>query len=239
MKLYPAIDIKNGKCVRLRQGDFDKVTVYGDDPVAMALEWKKQGAVRLHVVDLDGARSGESPNLGIIKDIVDKTGLMVQTGGGIRSFEAITARLDAGVERVIIGTRAVKEPEFAGEAVKRFGAERIVAGLDGRGEYASVSGWEQDSDRTILELAWLLENMGVKTVIYTDITRDGMLTGPNIIYTEKLVRETGMDIIASGGIGSEADLERLENARVHGAILGKSLYEGRIMLKDALRKYDV
>ena len=162
MILYPAIDIKGGKCVRLKQGDFDKVTVYGEDPMVAAKDWLAQGAQWLHVIDLDGARSGESPNLTIIGKIADETGLKIQTGGGIRSFEAIESRLNAGVTRVIIGTRAVNEPEFVDEAIKRFGADRIVVGLDGHGEYASTAGWEQDSDRTILDLAHDFEKMGLK-----------------------------------------------------------------------------
>ncbi|MCR5322391.1 MAG: 1-(5-phosphoribosyl)-5-[(5-phosphoribosylamino)methylideneamino]imidazole-4-carboxamide isomerase [Lachnospiraceae bacterium] len=237
MKLYPAIDIKGGKCVRLKQGDFDQVTVYNEDPLVVARDWKAKGAEFIHVIDLDGARSGESPNLQIIRNIVDETGLFIQTGGGIRSLEAINSRIEAGVGRVIIGTRAVNEPEFVREAIKKFGADRIVVGLDGHGEYASVAGWEQDSDKTILDLAHGFEKMGVKTIIYTDISRDGMLTGPNIIYTEKLINETNIDIIASGGIGSPLDLELLQEIGASGAILGKSLYEGKIDLKDAILRF--
>ncbi|MCR5768394.1 MAG: 1-(5-phosphoribosyl)-5-[(5-phosphoribosylamino)methylideneamino]imidazole-4-carboxamide isomerase [Lachnospiraceae bacterium] len=237
MKLYPAIDIKGGKCVRLKQGDFDQVTVYNEDPVIVAKEWKAQGADCIHVIDLDGARSGESPNLKIIGDIIRETGLYIQTGGGIRSIEAIRSRLDVGVGRVIIGTRAVREPEFVREAIETFGAERIVVGLDGHEEYAAVAGWEEDSDKTILDLAQGFEKMGVKTIIYTDISRDGMLGGPNIIYTERLINETNIDIIASGGIGSPLDLELLEEIGAAGAILGKSLYEGRINLREALMNH--
>ena len=237
MKLYPAIDIKGGKCVRLKQGDFDQVTVYNEDPVIVAKEWKAQGADCIHVIDLDGARSGESPNLKIIGDIIRETGLYIQTGGGIRSIEAIRSRLDVGVGRVIIGTRAVREPEFVREAIETFGAERIGVGLDGHEEYAAVAGWEEDSDKTILDLAQGFEKMGVKTIIYTDISRDGMLGGPNIIYTERLINETNIDIIASGGIGSPLDLELLEEIGAAGAILGKSLYEGRINLREALMNH--
>ncbi|MBO4415789.1 MAG: 1-(5-phosphoribosyl)-5-[(5-phosphoribosylamino)methylideneamino]imidazole-4-carboxamide isomerase [Lachnospiraceae bacterium] len=237
MILYPAIDIKGGKCVRLKQGDFDQVTVYGDDPMNAAKDWLSQGASWLHVIDLDGARSGQSPNLEIIGRIADETGLKIQTGGGIRSFEAIESRLDAGVSRVIIGTRAVNEPEFVAEAIEKFGAERIVVGLDGHGEFASTAGWEQDSNKTILDLAKEFEKMGVKNIIYTDISRDGMLEGPNITYTERLICETGIDIIASGGIGSPLDLEILEEIGAAGAVLGKSLYEGKISLKNAILKH--
>lgn len=237
MILYPAIDIKGGKCVRLKQGDFDQVTVYGDDPMNAAKDWLSQGASWLHVIDLDGARSGQSPNLEIIGRIADETGLKIQTGGGIRSFEAIESRLDAGVSRVIIGTRAVNEPEFVAEAIEKFGADRIVVGLDGHGEFASTAGWEQDSNKTILDLAKEFEKMGVKNIIYTDISRDGMLEGPNITYTERLICETGIDIIASGGIGSPLDLEILEEIGAAGAVLGKSLYEGKISLKNAILKH--
>lgn len=237
MILYPAIDIKGGKCVRLKQGDFDQVTVYGEDPMVAAKDWQSQGATWLHVIDLDGARSGQSPNLETIRKIADETGLKIQTGGGIRSIEAIQSRLDAGVSRVIIGTRAVNEPEFVAEAIEKFGADRIVVGLDGHGEYASIAGWEKDSDRTILDLAHDFEKMGVKNIIYTDISKDGMLTGPNIAYTEKLICETEIDIIASGGISSPLDLEILEDIGAAGAVLGKSLYEGKISLKHAIQKH--
>lgn len=236
MRLYPAIDIRNGKCVRLRQGSFADVTVYNDDPVSVAAEWKAQGAEYIHVVDLDGAQAGRSVNLGIIRSIAETTGLPVQTGGGIRSLDNIRDRLDAGVTRVIIGTKAVNEPEFVAEAIAKFGADRIVVGLDGRGGIAATAGWEQESGIEILDLAQKFETMGVRTIVYTDISRDGMLTGPDIEYTEKLVNETGIDIIASGGVSSGFDLERLEDIRVEGAILGKSLYEGRIILKDEIAK---
>jgi len=236
MKLYPAIDIRNGKCVRLRQGRFDELTVYNDDPVAAALEWKKQGAGYIHVVDLDGAKAGDSSNIAVIGKIAEATGLPIQTGGGIRSLDNIKQRLDAGVARVIIGTKAVNEPEFVAEALLRFGAERIVVGLDGRGEAAATYGWEQDSSSTILDLACRFAGMGVETIVYTDITRDGMLSGPNFEYTKKLIDNTGIDIIASGGIAESSDLTKLEKIGAAGAILGKSLYEGRISLAEETAK---
>lgn len=237
MRLYPAIDIRGGKCVRLRQGKFDNVTVYNDDPVSVAMEWKAQGAEYIHVVDLDGAQAGNAANLDIIGHIAESTGLPVQTGGGIRTLDDIRARLDAGAQRVIIGTVAVQNPQFVADAIARFGAEHIVVGLDGKGEKAAVRGWEEESDKSILDLAVEFDKMGVRTIVYTDISRDGMLSGPNIIYTEKLVNETGLDIIASGGVAEPCDLGRLEEIGVEGVILGKSLYEGTIVLKNEIEKY--
>lgn len=231
MRLYPAIDIRNGKAVRLRQGSFSDVTVYNDDPLAIAREFLACKAEYIHVVDLDAARLGESVNSEIISRIAKETGLPVETGGGIRTFKNIELKLNAGVKRVIIGTKAVREPEFVGEAVKRFGSDAIVVGLDGRNGLAAVEGWEKESDASIIELAKTFGQMGVKTIIYTDISRDGMLTGPDIEYTERLVNETGLDIIASGGVSSSFDLERLCEIGVEGAIIGKAYYEGKIDLK--------
>lgn len=237
MVLFPAIDIKNGKCVRLRQGKFDDLTVYNDDPVVAACAWRDQGAEYIHVVDLDGAREGTSFNLGILTAIAEETGLPIQTGGGIRSMENIQQRLDAGATRVIIGTKAVMEPEFVREALARYGNGKIVVGLDGRGEAAATYGWEQESTKTIIDLAREFALMGVATIVYTDITRDGMMTGPNIEYTRKLVDKTGIEVIASGGVSSLSDLDKLKRIGATGAILGKALYEGKLELADAVAKY--
>ncbi len=236
MILYPAIDIKDGKCVRLRQGRFDDVTVYEEDPVLAARHWRDEGAGHIHVVDLDGAKTGTSANLKIISRIAEETGIHVQTGGGIRSIENIRERLEAGAGRVIIGTKAVMEPEFVREALAEFGSDRIVVGLDGRGEAAATYGWEQDSSRTIMELACEFAEMGVKTIVYTDISRDGMLSGPNFEYTSKLASRTGIDIIASGGISSSADIDKLARMGAAGVIMGKALYEGKIVLRDEIAK---
>lgn len=236
MRLYPAIDIKNGKAVRLKQGDFNAQTVYDDDPVAVAKRWAEAGAEYIHVVDLDGALAGSAVNLKVIGDIVRTTGLPVQTGGGIRTLDNIRDRLDAGVTRVIIGTKAVTDPQFVAGAIKEFGADRIVVGLDGRGGKAATHGWESESDKSILELACDFAKMGVKTIVYTDISRDGMLCGPDIEYTAKLVKETGIDIIASGGISAPSDLDDAEKIGAEGAILGKSLYEKKIDLAAEINK---
>lgn len=237
MRIYPAIDIRGGKCVRLRQGLFDDMTVYYENPVEVALGFREAGARYIHVVDLDGALAGRSVNTEVIANIAKETGLPVQTGGGIRSLRNIEDKLNAGVARVIIGTKAVKEPEFVAEAIREFGAEHIVAGLDGKNGKAAVSGWEKDSDLEIIELAFQLKMYGLKTVVYTDIARDGMLTGPNFEYTQKLVEKTGLDIIASGGVGSAEDIDAIEKAGVEGVITGKAIYEGRINLKEVLAKY--
>jgi len=237
MRIYPAIDIRNGHAVRLRKGVFDDMTVYSDDPVSIAKEFVACGAEYIHVVDLDAARVGESENSRVIADIVRETGLPVQTGGGIRTFDSIKTKLDAGVARVIIGTRAVREPEFVEEAIKRFGADKIVVGLDAKNGFAAVEGWEKESTKSVLDLAQQFEKMGVKTIVYTDISRDGMLTGPDIETTEKLVNTTGIDIIASGGVGSPFDLVRLHEISVEGVIVGKAYYEGKVDLKKEIAQY--
>ena len=238
MRIYPAIDIRGGKCVRLRQGVFADMTVYNDDPVKVALGFKEKGAEYIHVVDLDGALEGYSVNAQVISDIAKETGLPVQTGGGIRSLENIGKKLDAGVARVIIGTKAVKEPEFVRLAIETFGAEHIVAGLDGRNGKAAVAGWEKESESDIIELALRFKEYGLRTVVYTDISRDGMLTGPDFDYTTRLVNETGLDIIASGGVGSEEDIDRIAEKGVEGVITGKAIYEGKIDLARVLSKYN-
>lgn len=238
MRLYPAIDIKNGKCVRLRQGSFADVTVYEENPVKVARAWKEAGAEYIHIVDLDGALEGRFVNADIIREIAGSVNIPVQTGGGIRSLENIRERLDAGVSRVIIGTKAVKEPEFVAEAVKIFGSECIVAGLDGKAGMAAVEGWEKYSEKTVIDLAFTMKNAGVNNIVYTDISRDGMLTGPDFGYTGRLVSETGLNIIASGGVSGMEDLERLSKMGVEGVIIGKALYEGKIDLKQAIMLYN-
>ena len=237
MRIYPAIDIRGGKCVRLRQGVFADMTVYYDDPVEVAMGFKEKGAEYIHVVDLDGALEGYGVNAKVISRIAEETGLPVQTGGGIRSLENIESKLNAGVARVIIGTKAVKEPEFVRDAIINFGAEHIVAGLDGRNGNAAVSGWEKESGIDIIKLALRFKEYGLKTVVYTDISRDGMLTGPDYDYTSRLVNETGLDIIASGGVGSEEDIDLIADCGVEGVITGKAIYEGKIDLKRVIDKY--
>jgi phosphoribosylformimino-5-aminoimidazole carboxamide ribotide isomerase len=234
MQLYPAIDIKGGKCVRLSQGRFDDVKVYYEDPAYVAAHWAGLGATYLHVVDLDGAVKGSSVNREAIRNIGRSIDIPFEAGGGIRTLTDIEELLELGASRVIIGTKAVEDPDFVFKAVEIYGADHIVLGLDARDGKVAVKGWLEDSARTAEEFCLDMKKAGIKTVIYTDISRDGMLCGPNITSTKKLSEATGMEIIASGGISRMEDLAELKNAGIPGAILGKALYEGRIDLVKAV-----
>lgn len=237
MQLYPAIDMKDGQCVRLTQGLFDNVKVYSQDPGEMARLWVSQGADFLHLVDLDGALAGLSVNEPVIRRIVETVDVPVQVGGGIRSRETVEAMLKLGVRRVIIGTKAVKEPEFVKELTKTFGPERIVVGVDAKDGMVAVEGWEKVSQVTALDLCRQMREYGVRHVVYTDISRDGMLSGPNVAATRKLTEETEMDIIASGGVSCMEDLQELFDQGIKGAIIGKALYEKRLDLGEAVRRF--
>jgi phosphoribosylformimino-5-aminoimidazole carboxamide ribotide isomerase len=239
MQLYPAIDLKDGQCVRLKQGEFKEITVYSQKPEEVAALWQSQGATFLHLVDLDGALAGRSVNEKVIKKITDTVSMPIEIGGGIRSEEAIESMLSLGVARVIIGTKAVENPEFIRDMVKKFGQDRIVAGVDAKDGMVAVEGWEKISGITASELCNRMNEYGVRHIVYTDISRDGMLTGPNVEYTKKLTEETGMDIIASGGMSSMEDLRQLYRAGVRGAIIGKALYEKRIDLKEAIEAFEM
>lgn len=238
MQLYPAIDIKNGTCVRLRQGQFQNVKVYSDSPAQMAERWAAEGATFLHLVDLDGALQGQLVNEEAIREVTRRVSVPVQLGGGIRSLENIEALLKLGIFRVIIGTKAVEDPEFVRQAVERFGADRVAVGVDAKDGLVATRGWETVSSRTAVDLCRQMEEMGVGTVIYTDIARDGMLQGPNVEQTRKLAEKTGLTVIASGGISSLEDLEELKAAGIPGAILGKALYEERFRLREALVRFE-
>ncbi len=238
MQLYPAIDIKGGQCVRLRQGQFQDVKVYSDSPAKVAEHWAAEGASFLHLVDLDGALAGRLVNEEAILEVTRRVEIPVQLGGGIRSLENIEALLELGVFRVIIGTKAVEDPGFVRQAVERFGAAHIAVGVDAKDGLVATRGWESVSSRTAVDLCRQMEDMGVRTVIYTDIARDGMLQGPNVAMTQKLAENTGLEVIASGGISSLADLEELKAAGIPGAILGKSLYEKKIDLREALSRME-
>lgn len=238
MQLYPAIDLKDGQCVRLKQGEFKEITVYSQKPEEVAALWQSQGATFLHLVDLDGALAGRSVNDKVIKKIADTVSIPIEIGGGIRSEEAIESMLSLGAARVIIGTKAVENPEFIRDMVKQFGQDRIVAGVDAKDGMVAVEGWEKISGITASELCGRMKEYGVRHIVYTDISRDGMLTGPNVEYTKKLTEETGMNIIASGGMSSMEDLRQLYHAGVRGAIIGKALYENRIDLKEAIEAFE-
>lgn len=238
MKLFPAIDIKNGQCVRLRQGSFRDVLVYSDLPLKVAKEWEAFGASFIHVVDLDGALVGHSVNDGVIKDIVSNINIPIQLGGGIRSIKDIENKLSLGINRVIIGTKAASDPGFMKEAISIFGPDRIVAGIDAKDGIVAVEGWERLSDFNAVSLALEMKNVGVETIVYTDIAKDGMLQGPNVHYTAEMVEETGLKIIASGGVSSLKDLEILNDIKVYGAIIGKALYEKKIDFKKAVTMFE-
>ena len=237
MQLYPAIDLKDGQCVRLTQGRFDDAAIYETDPVQAALRWQKEGAAFLHLVDLDGARTGRSVNAEAVASIVRAVSIPVQLGGGIRTRQAAAEALKMGIRRVIVGTRAVKDPAFIRQLIEEFGPERIVAGIDARDGMAAVDGWETLSARPALELCLQMRDCGVRHIVYTDISRDGMLTGPNVEATRRLTEATGLDIIASGGISSMEDLQQLQENGIRGAIIGKALYEKRIDLRQAVLRF--
>lgn len=237
MKLYPAIDLKDGNCVRLLQGDYNEVTIYGSSPAEMAKKWESLGGTYLHIVDLDGAKEGKGINDAAIRQIVAAVQIPIELGGGIRTLEDIKRQLDQGVGRVILGSAAIKNKGLVKEAIETFGADKIVVGVDAKGGKVAVEGWLEVTDTTALSFCKELEAIGVTTVIYTDIAKDGMMQGPNIEETAKLVEATQLDIIASGGVSSMEDLERLEAIGVHGAIIGKALYIGAIDLREASERF--
>ncbi len=232
MKIYPAIDIKNGVCVRLRMGDMDKATEYGD-PAETALKWQNEGAEALHVVDLDAAFSGKFSNREAVADILKAVSIPVQLGGGVRTMEDIDIRLKLGVWRVIIGTAAFEDPGLVEKAAAKYPG-RIVVGIDVKNGKVAIRGWANETPADALSLALKMKKLGVKTIIYTDVARDGMLTGPNIEGVAGMARNTGIEIIASGGMSSLDDLYKLKGSGAHGVIIGKALYTGDISLKQVI-----
>ncbi len=237
MRIYPAIDIKDGKAVRLVQGDFDKVTVFNDNPTNVAKTWIDSGATYIHIVDLDGARYGKSFIIDILKEISSKYDILVQTGGGVRTIEDIKSRINAGASRVIIGTAAIKNPELVKKAIELYG-DKIAVGVDAKNGMVAIKGWEEISNITTIDLCLRMKKYGIKTIIYTDISKDGMMRGPNIKSTKELIEKTKMDIIASGGVSKINDLENIYNINAKGVIIGKALYNGSIDLKDAINKFE-
>ncbi len=234
MEVIPAIDLRGGRCVRLHQGDFDRETVFSDDPVSMALQWQEQGGRRLHVVDLDGAATGEPAHLEAISSIVAALDIPVQVGGGIRSSATARAWLDAGVARVVIGTAAVRDPDMVREVCRVHGGERVVVSIDARGGMVALQGWTEASEVSVLDLAQRMSALGVVRLLYTDIDRDGMLTGPDVETNAKLVRDTGMAVLASGGVASVKDVRRLVPTGAEGVIVGRALYTGAVNLPEAV-----
>ena len=239
MLIIPAIDLKDGRCVRLKQGDMSTATVFSEDPIAMARHWAGEGAKRLHVVDLNGAVAGRPKNEKVIRDIVAAVGdkLQVQLGGGIRDLDTIESYIDAGAALVVIGTAAVKNPGFLSDACYAFPGH-IIAGLDAKDGKVAVEGWSKMTGHDVVDLAKKYEDYGVEAIIYTDIGRDGMLTGINIDATVKLARELRTPVIASGGISSLQDIQNLlpfEGEGIIGAIAGRALYEGKLDFKAACK----
>jgi phosphoribosylformimino-5-aminoimidazole carboxamide ribotide isomerase len=242
MLLIPAIDLKDGRCVRLKQGDMNAETVFSDDPGAVARQWVEQGARRIHLVDLNGAVAGRPRNEAAIRAIVDSVGgnVPVQLGGGIRDLDTIERYLDDGISYVIIGTAAVKNPGFLHDACSAFPGQ-IIVGLDARDGKVATDGWSKLTRHDVLDLARKFEGYGVEAVIYTDIGRDGMLTGVNVEATVRLARELRIPVIASGGFASLEDVEKLcaiEADGVTGAILGRALYEGKLDFRAAQARAD-
>jgi phosphoribosylformimino-5-aminoimidazole carboxamide ribotide isomerase len=228
----PAIDIRGGRCVRLRQGDFAQETVFGDDPVLMAQRWQAEGAPRLHVVDLDGARDGERENAAVIERLLQAVGVPVQVGGGVRSIAAAQDILAAGADRVIAGTAVVEHPEQLSQWVTALGAERLIVAVDARGGRVAARGWQSTSELELTAFCQRLQAMGVQRVLYTDIGRDGMLDGPDVEGTRQVART--LKVIASGGVAASEHLRALAEAGAEAAIIGSALYTGRLRLEEAL-----
>ena len=236
MKIFPAIDIKDKKCVRLIKGDFDKKTEYKMSPVEQAEKYKDHGFKNLHIVDLDGALTGETVNLGIIQDIVGNFDLKVEIGGGIRNLDSIQKYIDAGAEKVILGSAAIKDKNFLKKACEKF-SNKIALGLDAKNGYLSVSGWKENSNQLTLDYLKEVNNFGVSRLIYTDINRDGMKQSPNFDETLKLAEISNCPVIISGGVSSIDDIKKAKNLKnVEGVIVGKAIYDGDIKLKELVKE---
>lgn len=234
MIIFPAIDLKNGHCVRLEQGDFNKSQVFSQNPVDMALKWESQGGAYLHLVDLDGAKDGSPANLHVIKDILSALTIPVQIGGGIRNMKYGETLLELGVSRIILGTAALHDKAFAEEAIKEFG-ERVAVSIDAKEGLVATHGWVEVSEIKSVEFAKELESFGLETLIYTDIAKDGMMEGPNLDQLEEMQKAVRMNIIASGGVSFDTDLLALKELDLYGAIIGKALYTGAIDLENAIK----
>ncbi len=234
MIIFPAIDLYEKKAVRLLKGDYNKMTVYSDNPVEVAVDFKNSGATHIHMVDLEGARFGSSPNLSVVEDVVDKTGLFVEIGGGIRSIETVEKYIDAGVGRVILGTAAVENEEFLKNAVSVYD-DKIAVGADVKDGYIAIKGWTEKSAYTLSDFCKKMQDIGVSYMICTDISKDGAMCGTNRQMYKTLSESTGMNITASGGVSSLDDVFALKEMNLYGAIIGKAYYTGAIDLKEAIK----
>ena len=236
MKIFPAIDIKDKKCVRLLKGDFDKKTEYKMSPVEQACKYKDYGFKNLHIVDLDGALTGETVNMDIIQDIISKFDLKVEVGGGIRNFESIKKYTDVGVDKVILGSAAIKDKIFLKEACKKF-PNKIALGLDAKDGYLSISGWKKNSNQLTLDYLKEVNNYGVSRLIYTDINRDGVKQSPNFDETSKVAEISNYPVIISGGVSSIDDIKKAKNLKnIEGIIVGKAIYDGDIKLEELVKE---
>ena len=234
MEIIPAIDLRGGNCVRLYQGDYAQETVFSANPLAVAERWQAEGGQRLHIVDLDGAHSGNPANLAAITAITRRLDIPVQVGGGIRSVDTAAGLLDAGADRIVVGTAAVANPDLVAGLCQRFGGERVVAALDARDGLVAIRGWTETSAITATELARRMANLGVLRLLYTDISRDGTLEEPNYDATAALVRDSGLRVLAAGGVGAAAHIAQLARTGAEAAIIGRALYTGDITLAAAL-----
>lgn len=235
MIIFPAIDLIGGCAVRLAMGDYGKKTVYSDSPLSVARSFKAAGAEYLHAVDLDGAKNGGTPNFDIVKTLANESGLKVEIGGGVRDMQTVDKYIEAGVFRVILGSAAVKDPAFLEEAVKKYG-DKIAVGVDVKDGLVAIHGWLETTDRECFEFCKKLEQIGVSTVICTDISKDGMMSGTNLELYRRLRSELKMNIVASGGVSSLSDVRTLRDMDIYAAILGKALYTGAVALESAIEE---
>lgn len=233
MLIYPAIDLFNGKAVRLFKGDYAQMTVYNDNPASVAADFKKSGSTHIHLVDLEGAKSGTTPNLETVCKIKSETGLFCEVGGGIRSMEVIERYINAGVDRVILGTAAVTDPDFAAKAAEKYG-EKIAVGADIKDGFVAVKGWTEKSALTAMDFCLDMQKKGIKTLICTDISKDGAMQGTNLELYRELSKKLNMQIIASGGVSSIDDVKRLREMDIYGAIIGKAYYTGAVSISEAI-----
>ena len=233
MIIYPAIDLFDGKAVRLYKGDYAQMTVYNENPVAVAMDFKAKGATHIHLVDLEGAKSGTTPNLETVCAIKKATGLFCEIGGGVRNMDVVSRYLDAGVDRVILGTAAVTDESFLRTAVAKYG-EKIAVGIDIRDGFVAIKGWTEKSQERAMDFCEKMQKMGVRTLICTDISKDGAMEGANHGLYQELAEKFDMNIIASGGVSSMEDVRRLTAMNIHGAIIGKAYYIGAVDLKEAI-----
>ena len=234
MNIFPAIDLYDKKAVRLYKGNYDEMTVYSDNPIEIAYDFEKNGAKFIHMVDLEGAKNGTTPNIEIVKEVATKTSLFVEIGGGIRNLETVEKYLNAGVSRVILGTSAVTDEDFLKEAISKYG-DKIAVGADVKDGYIAIKGWIEKSEYSLDEFLSKMQKLGVKTIICTDISKDGAMRGTNLELYKELSEKYSLDIVASGGVSTIDDIKALRKMNLYGAIIGKAYYTGAIDLTEALR----